>query len=324
MDYGNILRRSWTIVWHNKFMFLLGFLAALGSGGSGGSGGNSNFNVSSSELENNDFNLPPGIVENLERYWQELAGLFVAFLCLLIIIGLIFWLLSLVGQAGLINSASRIDGGEKVTFSQAFTHGVSKLGSMVGLNLILYGPFILIGIATFAVAAALVGPSLIAEFSGNPGSFNDVTGALGGFFLCFAVLACLLVPLGILVNIIYPFAARGLILQGLGAMESVRHGWKVLRQNVGDILILIVIFIVLGIGFGIVAAIILVPLGLLLLGPTIITMISGSSIGVVNILLLIVGGIVLGTVAALINSIMIAYRSTVVTLAYEEFLNKSV
>ena len=29
MDYSALLRRSWELVWNNKFMFVLGFLAAL-------------------------------------------------------------------------------------------------------------------------------------------------------------------------------------------------------------------------------------------------------------------------------------------------------
>ena len=38
MDYGQLFRRGWEIVWQNKYLFVLGFLAALGAGGNGGSG----------------------------------------------------------------------------------------------------------------------------------------------------------------------------------------------------------------------------------------------------------------------------------------------
>ncbi|MGD8904906.1 MAG: hypothetical protein PVI67_15190, partial [Anaerolineae bacterium] len=37
MDYGKILTRAWEITWRWKILWILGFLAALGSGGGGGS-----------------------------------------------------------------------------------------------------------------------------------------------------------------------------------------------------------------------------------------------------------------------------------------------
>ena len=50
MDYGNLLKRSWDIVWHNKFLFILGFLAALGSGGSSPNGNNANYTFDASDM----------------------------------------------------------------------------------------------------------------------------------------------------------------------------------------------------------------------------------------------------------------------------------
>lgn len=316
MDYGNLLKRAWHIVWNNKFMFVLGFLAALGSGGGSG-GGNSN--ISSS---NNNFDLPPEFAANIERYWAEFAGVLIALVCFFVILGIIFWLVSLVGQTGLISSAARIDAGEDVTLGEAFAEGTAKLGKMVGLNLVLYGPFILFGLVAFGVIGALVGPAVFAEMAGTGGNMDSVAGAIGGFAVCFGILGCLLVPVGILVNIIYPFAQRGLILQEHGIMDSIRHGWKVVRENVGDVLLLIILFIVIGIAFGIVAVMVLVPLGLLIFIPTILTMVNGGTFEIMNILFLIGGGICLGLLGAAINSVMIAFRSTTVTLAYQEFINK--
>ena len=263
MDYGNLLKRAWHIVWNNKFMFVLGFLAALGSGGGSGSGGNSNFSSSGS----NNFNLPPEFAANIERYWAEFAGVVIALVCFFVILGIIFWLVSLVGQTGLISSAARIDAGEDVTLGEAFAEGTAKLGKMIGLNLVLYGPFMLFGLIAFGVIGALVGPAVFAEMAGSGGNMDSIAGAIGGFMVCFGILACLLVPLGILVNIIYPFAQRGLILQGHGVIDSIRHGWKVVRENAGDVVLLIILFLVIGFVFGIVAAIVLIPLALLIFVP---------------------------------------------------------
>src|SRR5687768_10923326 len=43
MDYSGLLSRSWNIVWNNKWLILLGILAALGSGSGGGSSFQGNF-----------------------------------------------------------------------------------------------------------------------------------------------------------------------------------------------------------------------------------------------------------------------------------------
>lgn len=321
MDYGDLLKRSWHIVWNNKFMFVLGFLAALGSGGGSG-GGNSGTNFSPSSSGGDEFNLPPEFAANIEQYWAEFAGVLIALVCFFVILGIVFWLVSLVGQTGLISSAARIDAGEEATLGEAFAEGTAKLGKMIGLNLVLYGPFILFGLIAFGVIGALVGPAVFAEMAGTGGNIDSVAGAIGGFTVCFGIIGCLLVPVGILVNIIYPFAQRGLILQEHGVIDSIRHGWKVVREHVGEVVLLIILFLVIGIAFSIVAAIVLIPLALLIFLPTIFTMIDSGTFEVINILFLIGGGICLGLLGAAINSIMVAFRSTTVTLAYQEFINK--
>lgn len=322
MDYTQLLKRAWDIVWNNKFMFVLGFLAALGGGGGSG-GGNSNFNFSS-DFENNDFNIPPEFAQNIEQYWAQFAGLLVLFIGLAIILAIVFWLVSLIGQAGLISSASRLDAGENTTLKSAFSDGVSKLGSMVGLNLVLYGPFLLLGIVAFGFMAATIGTAVIGELSGSDVNFDAIAPLFGSSFICFALLACLMVPISIVISIVYPFAQRGIVLKELGIIDSIKHGWKVVRENVGDVIVLIIIFAVIGVLFGIVAAVVLVPIGLVIFLPTILSMVNGGTLEIANIVFMIIGGIFLGLLGAAINSIFLAYRSTAVTLAYEEFGNKAV
>ena len=66
MDYGNLLKRSWDIVWHNKFLFILGFLAALGSGGTNGNrGGQGNFNYT---YDSSD--IPTEMLTQIQTFWS--------------------------------------------------------------------------------------------------------------------------------------------------------------------------------------------------------------------------------------------------------------
>ncbi|MCB9421853.1 MAG: hypothetical protein H6667_18780 [Ardenticatenaceae bacterium] len=320
MDFGSLLKRSWNIVWNNKFLFVLGFLAALGSGGTNGNGGgrgNFNYNFGPNDV-------PAEILDQLQRFWTQYGALVIGLVCLGIIVSIILWLVRLVAQAGLISSVARIEAGEKVTFSEAFAAGVGKLGRVIGVNVVMYGPFtlfgILAGIAGLATAGAAIGSAV------NGASNADIEAMFGGigiFWVCIGCIGCLIVPLVIFVTAIYPFAQRGAVLQDLGVIESIRHGWQVLKANTSDVILLIVLFIVLGIVFGLATVIVLLPFALVSLGPGLASlMMSGGSFDTGNILLLAGGGICIGLVGAAVNSIMVAFRSTAVTLAYQEFTNK--
>jgi hypothetical protein len=318
MDYGNLLSRAWRIVWNNKFLLVLGFLAALGSGGGNGGGGpNVNFG-------GRDFDLPPGTADNIDRFVSQFGPLFAGLICLGVVLGIVLWLVRLVAQAGLISAASRIDAGEKVTLGEAFSAGTSKLGRMVGINVLMYGPFTLLGLIAAGFGIITAGTAVLNEMSvGGP---RDIEGLLGGMSIiifCVICLLCLLLPLLLVVTAIYPFAQRGAVLNDLGVIDSIRHGWNVLRANLGEIILLIVIFVVIGIAFGVVLAIIFIPLAFLALGPTIIGMVSSGNVGVVEVATAAFGFICLGLLAAALNSVVVAFRSTAVTLAYQQFVAKT-
>jgi hypothetical protein len=63
MNYGDLLSRAWKIVWNNKYMFLLGFLAAFGSGG------NIPFNNFTYTFEGN--NIPPDFAFHPETFLAQ-------------------------------------------------------------------------------------------------------------------------------------------------------------------------------------------------------------------------------------------------------------
>ncbi len=319
MDYGNLLKRSWDIVWNNKFMFVLGFLAALGSGGVRGGGGNSGYNFGSGDV-------PAGTIEQMQQFWTQYGALVISLVFVAIIIGIILWLVRLTAQIGMIEAVSRIEAGEKMTFGEAFAVGTSKLGRMVGINVVMYGPFTLFGLLVFGGFAVMVIAAIGADVSGASGTdIEAIFGSLGFLGICMAFLACLLGPLWIFVTAIYPFAQRGAVLQDLGVADSIRHGWQVVKANAGDVILLILLFIVLGVVFGFAVLIVMIPFALATLGPGIAAVaMGGGSFGVGQIALLAGGGICLGLVGAAVNSILTAFRSTAITLAYQEFISKKV
>lgn len=317
MDYGKLFRRSWEIVWQNKYLFILGFLAALGGGSSSGARGNVNYSVpgpGSSEP------FPADAINEFTRFWGQYGGLILGLICFFFILGIVFWLIRLAAQGGLIESVDRIEAGEKMSFSKAFSAGVARIWGLVGLNLLINLPFILIGLLFAGIGVSIFTASM------NSGSFAGSSGAFGGLFACIGLLACLLVPLGIVVAIIHPFAQRGLMLKQLSVVESIRHGWQVVRDNIGDVILLGIAFLVIGFLFGVLTLIFTLPFAFVALGPFIMDIIQGSEIsfGVTEVASLAFGGICLGLVGAAVNSILTAYRSATVTLAYQQFVQKNV
>ncbi len=316
MDYGQLFRRGWEIVWQNKFLFVLGFLAALGGGGGGSSGGNFNFRT---PAPTGGDPFPTDMFAEMADFWAEYGGLILGLICFLFILGIVFWLIRLAAQGGMIEAVDRIEAGEKMTFRTAFSAGVERLGGLVGLNLLLNAPFIIFGL----IFAGLGISFFAAAIQGNgaadaPERFLALVGVCGG------IIACLLVPLGLLVLVIYPFAQRGLLLKQLGVVASIRHGWQVVRDNVGDVILLIVAFLVIGFLFGLVTLVFTIPFAFLAAGPFILDAIQGNEIsfGLVEAVTLAFGVVCLGLVAAAVNSVLTAYRSATVTLAYQQFVQK--
>jgi len=127
---------------------------------------------------------------------------------------------------------------------------------------------------------------------------------------------------GLVITFLNPFAVRGLVLQDLGVMDSIRHGWQVLRRNVGNILVLAVVFLVIGIIVGLVSLLIAGLRAAPFVAPIFLGLVRETGVTTLNIALAVVGGLVFIIVTAAISSILVAYQSTTFTLAYQQFLSE--
>jgi hypothetical protein len=297
MDFGKLLSRSWEIVWNNKFLFVLGLLAALGSGG-GGSGGGSNFNFGE-----NDFDVPADMVSQMELFWSQYGFLIITAVCVLLLIGIVLWLISLVAQAGLIDAVDRIDEGQSSSFGEAWAAGTSKLLSLVGLSLLLALPFIIFGLIAAAVGVGAV--------------MTDGGTVFALFGIIVACLGCFIAILAIFLQVLYPFAQRAIVLENSGAVASISRGWDVMRESAGDTIILVVIAVAITIIYGIVSAIVLIPAALILLGPALAAGLITGQFGLGTIALGAGGLVCLVLLAAMVNAILVTYRSTLMTLGYK-------
>ncbi len=312
MDYMATIKRGWQLTWNNKFLWVLGFLAALGSGSAFS---NSNYSANSSNAGAMAEWMTP------ERIAAITAGL-AAFTCIAFIVGIILWLVSLSARGGLIAGVAQLERGATApTVGSAFRLGWRRVGRLVGMTLVLYIVpmilFIILMVAFFAVAGGLayVGESMMEDPSG-------LMAGLGGLALVFMCLLCLLIPIAVALSLIYAFAFRGIILRDLGVMDSIRHGWQVVRKNLGEILLLGLAFFLIGIIILVVTAAIIAPIALLVGVPMVALMESNATFlqGLLAVLGLVLGLIVF----ALVSAITTAWQSATFTLAYMQWTGKDV
>jgi hypothetical protein len=250
MDYGSILTEAWTIIWENKFLILLGVLVALGSSSGNPGGGGRNFSFDGAN--GGDFNIePPEDFEfRLPEEWRDfgLPGIAVvgviALIGLGLIVGLALWVVATVARGGLIAGASTIDGGGLSSFSQAWNAGWQRGWTLLGIGILPGIPGFILAVLGLATAGLFAG---VYGMTGAEPEWPFVAGPV----TVLAALACVLVPIALMLNLLRTFANRACMLEELGVFASYRRGVEVLLENFGPALILFLIQIAISIGIGI-------------------------------------------------------------------------
>jgi hypothetical protein len=232
MDYGKVLNRAVNIVWQNKYLILVGILASLGSGLFGGGGGSgSSVNGNGAPLE--------------DEFAALAVGLVIAIACVAIIVGIVLWAISTIARGGLIASVDSIESGEQSSFRQAWSAGWQKVGTLLGIGILPAIPGLVLFVGGLLAFGAYGG--ILALFGEE---FGNVFGATS-LGITIAVLACIVVPIVLVLSVLRNFAERACMLENLGVVDSYSRGMDVLRDNLGEAIILfllqIVIFIVLGV-----------------------------------------------------------------------------
>jgi hypothetical protein len=173
------------------------------------------------------------------------VGLILALVCVLLIVGIVLWAISTIARGGLIASVDSIESGEKSSFRQAWSAGWDKVWTLLGIGFIPAIPGLILFVGGVVALGAYGGiTALIGE------EFDSLfwTTGLG---ITLIVLACIVVPVVLVLSILRNFAERACMLENLGIIDAYRRGASVLMANLGEAIILfvlqIVIFIVLGI-----------------------------------------------------------------------------
>ncbi len=252
MDYGDVLRRSWEIVWKHKALWIFGILAGCSSNGGGGGGGNSGFQFSGGDQ-------PPRIEPFMESIpeWQIAVFIAAVFLVVLLLI-VLFVFLGTIGRIGLIKGTLRAEEDqERITFGELFSDSLPHFWRIFGLNLLVG-----VSIAVLILLLVLLGVA-----------FGVVTLGIG--FVLLIPLLCIGVPalvVGLwLVQVIVEQANVAIVTEELGIQDGLRRGWEVFRDNLG---VMVVMGLILILGSAIVSFVIAAPLV-----AVVVPIITGAVIG---------------------------------------------
>lgn len=271
MDFGEVISKAWKITWKFKVLWIFGILASCGTR----SGGNFNFN-SSYRTGQNDFsgsapNLPPGVLDALNRFgrlfedpqfiWKFIAAI-IAVVCVIVIVELV---LGVLGRVGLIKGIWEADdtegliasGAEKLTFGGLWSRSLPFFWRVFWMS-------ILVGLPFFIIILMIVAGFVIALI---PVMDNNTAGS-GMMFLTLlpiiCVLFCVVFILSILIGFIVRMAENAIVIENLPILGGFQRGWDVLVKNLGPILIIWLITVAIGLVAAIVIAlpllIVLVPL----------------------------------------------------------------
>lgn len=229
VNHSTLFRHAAVLAWRNRWLWLIGLLATLGS-------------LSSSLLlrgvllprlglllEEGEALAVPGRPFN----WTTLLAVSAA--GLLFILGL--WLAGVLADGALIHAVNRLEAQQPASLPSALSASAKLLGRFVAVDTLIFLPP-----ALLLAAAGLVGTGgllALAYVVSQPGaSQTSVVAILGLSGGLTGLLLCAIVPVGVFVYVLRLLAFRAVVLEGLPARASVARAWGLLRSQLGPIVVL--------------------------------------------------------------------------------------
>lgn len=315
MDHFKILKRAFRITADYRVLWVFGILLALTTaGGSGGNGGD------------NGTQFQPGMPNISPEVFNGLIIAGVTLACVIFILSIVGIFIRYISETALIKMVDGYEANnEKVTWRQGFRLGWSRASFRLFLaDLVIGLSVFIVAVLSLLIAAT---PLLVWVTHSTPARVLGTVLAIG--MLVLVVLS--LIVVGIVLSLLIQFIRRAIVLENLGVFEGMRRGVAVLRQHLGDsILMGLILF-----GMHLVWAILMIPVFILL--AIVAALVGGlpallvwaivnlfASEAVAGIAAAIVGVplaiLVIAGPTLFLNGLKETYISTTWTLTYREFM----
>lgn len=297
MNYGEVIRRAFTIARHRRNLWFFGFFA----GGTAGGGCQGNVPTGGGD----------GGTGDLGQFLADNIGVLVAIGIGVLVLVLVVVVLSLISQAGLANSVAAIDRGEERDFGTTFRAGVERFWRMLGLFVLL----ILVSIGLLLAIGAPVGLLIYAVVSGIE--------SLGGRIVLIVLIALVgilaFVALIFILTVIGAFSIRALAVSQQPVVASLRAGYRLFRSRLGPSLLLALINFGLALAAGLVLIVALLVVALPLGIPVLILALSEAYTAAVVVG--IVAGIAFLVVLFVASGAIGTFQHAFWTIAYLRLTN---
>jgi hypothetical protein len=310
ISIGSILSRSFNMIWQNRVFWALGLALTLLSTGV-------NFQI------NRSFS-PASFGADPNTAFQSALSSGLGAGCAAGLIGLIFFFLRPLAEGALIAAADQTRAGRAPTFGEAMAAGRAKYGRLLGLNLIIVAIAIVFAILIAIVIALFAGAALASFFSdisangsGSSGTPNFAPGAFLALFGCVCGLILVAIPVAFLLGGTMQLAERAVVLDDQSVGQAWGSGWRMLRANFGNLLLLLLAFI----GIGILMAIVTGIIGAVFALPMAALALRGgdpNAGGAAGVLLGAVLGVLLWLVTGALGALPGAWASAALTLFYRD------
>ncbi len=239
MNYWGLFRESFGKMLHPT-LWVFGLMTAL-SGGS-----NSRFELNATRPL---ADLPPGLRELLGERLQSNAP---AIIAAGLIISLVLLLFSTFGQAALLNLINRLENGERISVGQGVDEAGKRFLHLLAVRFLLALPLMIIGAAAAgSVLSAFSGLFSQAKSSSPSFDFSNLGSFFGLIGLAFFV--------SLLVGGIGVGAERAVVIEQQPVFKSLGTGAGLFIKQIGDFIIIGVLFIVVMIAIGLLFACVLIP-----------------------------------------------------------------
>jgi hypothetical protein len=299
MNYGQILKRAWRILWSYRALWIFGIILALVSP----TGNLSNsVNWQSNQEEVARWNLPDDLQSALDELnnlfpkemspetfrtiitWAIVGGL------VILIVMVIFAVLGYVAETALIRMVDRYESsGEKLSIREGFRLGWSRAAWRLFLvKLLVFLPVAVIFIGLFACAAF---PVILSVLAGDQPTVSGIIATIGLVFLVIFLGIVIGIALSLVMEIVY----RTVVLEETEVMEGLRRGFRLVRNNLKGVGLMWLILVGIQIAFSIA----LIPVVFLLLFVGLIIG-GGAGVGVYYFVQTFAGNL-----ASLISALMV-------------------
>jgi len=300
MYIGDVLRRTWQITWRFKGLWILGILAGCSGGGGGGGSSSGSGGGVRYQFDGGRFPGPDYYFRNVDP--NVLVFLTTALICLGILLVIGLFVLGILGQAGLISGFDLADEGHAVTLSNAFRRGLHYFWKILGAQVLLWILAVIVVIVLFGGGALLA------------------LGTLGVALICLVPLACLLVPALLLFGVYVMLTQVALVVEELDFSAAFSRSWQVMRENIGNVILLGLILIV---GGAVVGFLLTLPVLAAALPALTALAIGGDQVVAGGIALSVLATVVLLPVLILVNGVIQTFATGVWTIAYRRMTGRT-